>query len=350
MASTFDRHPGDHNMLATLTHPAALDASLLPRRPTVRVRSADELRSALRQARAQALTLDGRGLDRILRLDLKEGIVEVQAATSWAALHARLAAEGLPIAAFARECGLAETVGESVSRAAPGPDGLPVSAHVAALTLVTHDGELRRADRRANPALLSLALGGQGVIGVLYSVTLSLASLRASAAAALEPVQLSIDEPKAGHETSAIELLLPPEALEAYLADLRALAAERRLQLYGISVRRYQHATEAALEWATRDWAGVSVRFGVKATLGASVAAAEFRRALLAAALRHGGAFPIHDLRDATRAQIDACYPKLAGFLAEKRRCDPAERLQNAWYRDALAIMRREACEVKWAK
>lgn len=336
-------------MLATLTHPAALEAAVLPRRPTVHVRSADELRSALRQARAQALTLDGRGLDRILRLDLKEGIVEVQAATPWAALHARLAAEGMPIAAFAPACGLDATVGESVSRAAPGPDGLPVSAHVVALTLVTYEGELRRADRRANPGLFSLAVGGQGVIGVLYSVTLSLASLRDSAAAVVAPVELSIDDPRPGHETSAIELLLPPAALEAYLADLRALAAERRLHLYGISVRRYRRAADSCLEWATQDWAGVTVRFGIKGTLGASVAAAEFRRALLAAALHRGGAFPIHDLRDATRAQVDACYPKLAGFLAEKRRCDPAERLQNAWYRDALAIMRREACEVKWA-
>lgn len=72
------------------------------------------------------------------------------------------------------------------------------------------------------------------------------------------------------------------------------------------------------------------------------------RRALLAAALARGGAFPIRDLRDATRAQLEACYPMLPDFLAEKRRGDPGERLQNAWYRDASARLRGGACEVRW--
>ena len=336
-------------MLATLTLPAGHELPALRRVPTVRVRSADELRNALRHSREHALTLDGSGLDRVLRLDTARGMLELQAATSWTELAKYLASRKMPIESFAGTPGLPATVGEAVSLAAAGPDGLPVSAHVTAITLVTPDGDLRRADRSSNAELFRLALGGQGVIGVLYSVTLQIESLRHSAAEATAPVELGIAEaspvPAAAR---AIETLVPPAALDSYLNDVRALAEERRLALQGISVRRYRPDACAFLRWAGQEWAGVQVRFGINTTLGASVAAAEVRRALLAAALERGGSFPIRDPRDATRRQLDACYPMLNKFLAEKRRSDPAERLQNAWYRNMLAKMRSEPCEIRW--
>ena len=131
---------------------------------------------------------------------------------------------------------------------------------------------------------------------------------------------------------------------------MRLLADEQRIALHGITVRRYQPEVETSLRWATREWAGVEVRFGIKQTLGASVAAAEVRRMLLDAALGHGGSFPIRDLRDATRRQLETCYPMIGAFFADKRRGDPAERLQNAWYRGLTATMRGEPCAVRWGK
>lgn len=338
-------------MYAQLTLPAGQQLPDLPRTRTVRVRSAHDLRDALRQARGQALTLDGSGMDRVLRVDTALGLLEVQAATSWSALARQLAGHHTDIGAFARQAGLPATVGECVSLACPGPDGLPVTAHVESLTLVTPDGEMRRTGRDQHPELLRLVLGGQGVIGVLYSVTLSIDSLRRSAAAALAPAELRLDDgaPAAGADCT-LACLLPPESLDAWLADMRAIAAERRLALLGISVRRTLPDASCALNWARREWAHAEVRFQAKPTLGASVGAAEARRALVAAALAHGGAMPIHDLRDATRAQLDTCYPALAAFIAEKRRIDPAERLQNAWYRRAAAALRPAACEVRWAR
>ena len=335
-------------MFATLTLPAGIDLSTPQRTPTVRVRSADDLRNALRHAREHAVRLDGSDMNRVLQLDAKRKLVEVQAAMPWAEIASYLASSKIAIGAFARMTG---TVGETVAQAAAGPDGLPVTAHVAALTLFTPDGELRRANRNAHPELFRLAMGGQGVIGVFYSVTLSIDSLLVSAAAETAPVELHIDEAGAAQSpASAIECLLPPETLDAFLKDVRLLAEDRRIALHGITVRRYQPETETALRWATREWAGVEIRFGVKATLGASVAAAEVRRALLAAALGHGGSFPIRDLRDATRRQLETCYPMVGTFLADKRRGDPAERLQNAWFRKLVTTMRAEQCAVRWAK
>jgi FAD/FMN-containing dehydrogenase len=335
-------------MFATLTLPAGIDLTSPQRTPTVRVRSADDLRNALRHAREHSLRLDGSGMDRVLQMDAKRGTIEVQAATPWSELAGYLASRKIAVGAFARMPG---TVGEAVAQAAAGPDGLPVSAHVAALTLFTPDGELRRADRNAYHDLFRLALGGQAVIGVFYSVTLSIESLRASAAAETAPVELHIDEAGAAQSAAcAIECLLPPDALDAYLKDIRLLAEERRVALHGITVRRYQAESETSLRWASREWAGVEVRFGIRTTLGAAVAAAEVRRALLGAALRHGGSFPIRDLRDATRRQLETCYPMIGTFLADKKRGDPAERLQNAWFRKLVATMRGEACAVRWGK
>lgn len=336
-------------MYATLTLPAGYDLTDPQPTPTVRVRSADDLRNALRHARAHSLKLDGSEMDRVLRLDAKRGLLELQAATPWTELARFLAVHKISIDAFARMPGAPATVGEAVAQAAAGPDGLPVSVHVAAITLCSPEGELRRADRDVHSDLFRLALGGHGVIGVLYSVTLSIESLRKSAAAAAAPVALRLQEERAAPAPEcAIECLLPPAALDAYLKDVRRLTEERRFALHGITVRRYQAESETSLRWATREWAGVEIRFGSKTTLGASVAAAEMRRALLTAALGHGGSFPIRDLRDATRQQLEACYPMIHAFLADKRRGDPAERLQNAWYRGLVATMRSEPCQVKW--
>jgi hypothetical protein len=338
-------------MYATLTLPAGTDITSPQRTPTVRVRSADDLRNALRHAREHAVRLDGSGMDSVLQFDAKRRVIEVQAATPWTSLATYLCARKMPIDAFAHMPTTAATVGEAVTQAAAGPDGLPIVAHVAAITVFTPDGELRRADRNAHHELFRLALGGHGVIGVLYSVTLSVDSLLRSAAAAVAPVELHVEqEPATPPPGCAIECLLPPAALDAFLQDVRQLADERRIALHGITVRRYRAEAETSLRWATREWAGVEVRFGIKQTLGAAVAAAEVRRALLDAALSHGGSFPIRDLRDATRRQLETCYPMIGAFLADKRRGDPAERLQNAWYRGLAATMRGEPCAVRWGK
>jgi len=336
----------------TLTLPAGPEASDEPRAATVpvhvKVRSADELRHALRQARQSPLTLDASGLDRVLRVDAKRGLVEVQAGATWALLAAYVAQRNIALEAFA--AALPGTVGEAVSQAAAGPDGAPVTTHVAALTLVMPDGELRRTDRETRPELFRLALGGRGVIGVLYSVTLDVGSLEASARLARAAVDLCVsDVAAAGTVACKIECLLPPAELAGYLADVRAAAHEHRIALHGISVRRYQPESDSLLRWATRDWAGVQVRFGIRPTLGAGVRATEIRGRLLEMALARKGSFPIRDARHATRAQLEACYPMLAAFLAEKRRVDPDERLQNAWLRDVLAKMRTERCESRWA-
>ncbi|MGH8766057.1 MAG: hypothetical protein ACRET8_10105, partial [Burkholderiales bacterium] len=179
----------------------------------------------------------------------------------------------------------------------------------------------------------------------------SVESLTRSAADAVDTIELeAADESARQVPASMLELLLPPEARDAYLQRAREILEGRRTPLLGISVRRYLPDAYSALRWARQEWAGIEIRFGRKSTLGACVAAAEVRRALLEAALGLGGSFPIRDLRDTSRQQLETCYPMAAAFLADKRRSDPGERLQNAWYRKLVTVMRSEPCAVRWAK
>lgn len=331
-------------MLATLSFPESGDLHAARRQDTLQVRSADDLRRALRAARERTLALDLSALNRMLRLDGERGQIELQAATPWSSVEHYLGERGALIAPGALASGLPVSVGEAVAENAAGPDGTPMVAHVEAITLVTPDGELRRADRQVNSNLFRLAIGGHGLFGVLYSVTLRVDSLVCAAERAQAPAELDLSPAAgAGGVCRVAEFLVPPEQLERVLAGFKELAAERRISLQKVIVRKLRPEHDTVLCWATRDWAGVTLRYWTRPTLGASVHAAEIQRLLLDIVLAHGGSFPIGVAHLATPAQLDACYPKLGDFVAEKRRYDPAERLQNAWYRRVAASLRGDA-------
>ena len=336
-------------MLATLTLPAAGNFGEMPRTRKVQVRSADELRRALREARDRPLALDASGLDCVLRADDERRLLEVQGGMTWTALAVCLGQAGERLTAWGACPGLPATVGHAVSADAAGPDGAPSSVCVESVTLVTVDGELRRVDRETPARLFQLVVGGQGVFGLIYSVTLRLDALRQAAERAVPAIELALPVPELGDGIACeVQSLLPPEQVEGFLAEMRTLAVERRLALRRVAVRRLQAGGESALGWAKREWASVSLCLQLRATLGASVHAAELRRLIHAAAIARGGSFPVSAAREVSRAQLDACYAELPAFLAEKRRYDPAERLQNAWYRGVTALLRHQNCESRW--
>ena len=83
-------------------------------------------------------------------------------------------------------------------------------------------------------------------------------------------------------------------------------------------------------------------------TLGGSVRTTQLRRELIAAAIDCGGSFAIHRTPEATREQVEACYPQLKALLAEKRRSDPEGKISTPWYRHHRSLLGREACAVRW--
>jgi len=302
-----------------------------------RVFSAGELCQAMRVARP-ALP-DPSGLDRVLRHDTERGLLEVQSGTPWSAL-----------AAHAGEAFAAGTVGESVAANAAGPDGQPLVAHVRSITVATVDGELRRASRERAPELFRLAVGGFAVFGPFYSVTLELASLARAAARATPPLRLDLPAPAPAGARFRIELLLPPQASEAFVAQARAALDERRCPLARLEARQTLPEEATFLRWARCEYASLLIEFHSRDTVGGCVKGTELRARLIDLAIAAGGGLAPRYLPHATRAQAAHCYPMLGAFLAEKRRYDPAERVAGAWYRAVRDLWRREPCAARWSR
>lgn len=301
--------------------------------------SALELCEAVRNKRA----LDLSALDRILRLDASEGLLEVQAATPWHAIAAALR----PGDARARVRTTMPTVAESVARNAAGPDGTPAVAHVASMALVTPEGELRRISRSRDGELFALTVGGQGLFGTLYSITLRIATLARAVERARNPRETTLT-PGAQRE-EMLELLLPAEALATFMKETDTRCNDWRAPLCSVAMRDTAGEEDTFLRWARRDY--VEVRLGLARApgLAASVQAAQLRRELIDAAIAAGGSFQIATTLDASGEQTRTCYPQLADFLAHKRRFDPYERLSSGWYCHQRSLMARERCEVRWA-
>lgn len=300
--------------------------------------SALELSAAMREARPY----DPRRLDRILRVDERHGMVEVQAGTPWSEIAAQLRPGDVRAA---RVQTTLPTVGESLAHNAAGPDGRPAVMHVESVALVTPAGELRRVSRTANRELFSLVAGGQGLFGALYSITLDMGSL---SRAVNEAGEAEIVSP-APASAVPLELLLPPERVQTFLADARERCGEWRVPMPGVGVRRTLQEKDSFLRWARREYAAVTVSLATPGALGVAVRMTQLRRALIDAAIAHGGSFAVACTPDATRAQTEVCYPELKAFLAEKRRVDPAERFTNAWYWHYRGLFARQDCAVRWA-
>ena len=300
--------------------------------------SAFELCAAVRSGSA----IDPAALNRILRLDAPQGLLEVQGATPWLAI----AAELRPGDVRARVRTTMPTVGESIARNAAGPDGTPAVAHVASIALVTPEGELRRLSRERDAELFALTVGGHGLFGVIYSITLRIATLARAVERAATPEEITRQPRRAGR---TLELLLPPSALDDFMKHLDTRCNDWRIPLQSVTVRRTAAEDDTFLRWARRDYAEVKLGFVQVDGLGAAVRAAQLRHELIDAAIAGGGSFQIACTEDATREQVQACYPQLEEFIAHKRRFDPSERLVNAWYLHQRRLLTREACDVRFA-
>ncbi len=138
-----------------------------------------------------------------------------------------------------------------------------------------------------------------------------------------------------GHRGSEVitELYVPRPRLADFMGEAAAdFRANRVDPVYG-TVRLIRKDDETHLPWAREDYACVIFNLHVAHdAAGAAHAAAAFRR-LIDMAIRRNGSFYLTYHRHATRAQVEACYPRFREFLRLKRAYDPAQQFQSDWYR-----------------
>ncbi len=139
---------------------------------------------------AQAFATDGvlidiRKLDRVLGFDMERGQIEVESGMQWPKLLAELTAAQR---GREKQWGFAQkptgadrlTLGGCLSANVHGR-GLalpPFVGDVESFKLLDSGGDLRSCSRTENPELFRLAIGGYGLFGFVYSVTLRLAPRR----------------------------------------------------------------------------------------------------------------------------------------------------------------------------
>jgi FAD/FMN-containing dehydrogenase len=133
---------------------------------------------------AGGLLLDTRGLSRVLAFDGEHGTIEVEAGIQWPALYTYLSLPegGGGAWGFAQKQTGADrlTLGGAISANVHGRALTlkPIVADVESLVVVDASGELRTCSRTIEPELFSLVIGGYGLFGVVYSVTLRLSPRR----------------------------------------------------------------------------------------------------------------------------------------------------------------------------
>jgi FAD/FMN-containing dehydrogenase len=129
--------------------------------------------------------LDLRSLNRVLRFDPVDGIIEVESGIEWPKLIewcvAKQKGSQTQWGIRQKQTGADRlTLGGALAANAHGR-GLalqPIVGDIESLTLIDADGVLRRCSRTENRELFSLAIGGYGLFGVVYSIHLRLAPRR----------------------------------------------------------------------------------------------------------------------------------------------------------------------------
>jgi FAD/FMN-containing dehydrogenase len=128
--------------------------------------------------------IDTRPLGRVLELDDERGTIEVEAGIAWPELVAYLHAREPERPAWAirqKQSGADQlTIGGAVAANAHGRALTlkPIVDDVESFTLVGHDGDVKKCSRDENRELFRLVVGGYGLFGVVYSVTVRLTRRR----------------------------------------------------------------------------------------------------------------------------------------------------------------------------
>jgi len=130
------------------------------------------------------------------------------------------------------------------------------------------------------------------------------------------------------------EIDVPRPLLKGFFDEVREDFRKNKVDLIYGTVRLTERDDESFLPWAKQPYACTIFNLHtVHNPEGVQKTGDAFRR-LIDMAIRRGGSYYLTYRGDATRRQIESCYPQFVEFLRLKKKYDPEERFQSDWYRN----------------
>jgi len=129
------------------------------------------------------------------------------------------------------------------------------------------------------------------------------------------------------------EINVPRPALSGFLDEVREDFRKNKVELIYGTVRLIERDDESFLPWAKQSYACTIFNLHTIHSPGGLQRSEYAFRRLIDMAARRGGTYYLTYHRYATRNQVESCYPQFAEFLRLKKKYDPEERFQSDWYR-----------------
>ena len=123
------------------------------------------------------------------------------------------------------------------------------------------------------------------------------------------------------------EYFIPMHAFNSFAARMRTILTTSGAHVVNVSIRHAKADTTSLMRWADRDMFCFVLYHKQRSWQDAR--AAGWTRALIDAALDHGGRYYLPYRLHATRKQFDRAYPQAKRFAAIKQQVDPANRFRN---------------------
>lgn len=128
------------------------------------------------------------------------------------------------------------------------------------------------------------------------------------------------------------EYFVPPDRSGAFLDAVERIVVERGADLLNVTVRDVRRDDVAALAYARTDVLAFVMLFNQATDAAGEAAQADLTRALVDAALDHGGTYYLPYRLHPTADQLHRAYPTAKAFFAEKRDRDPSGLFSNKLY------------------
>lgn len=128
------------------------------------------------------------------------------------------------------------------------------------------------------------------------------------------------------------EYFLPPARLAGFLAACRDILPGSGAELLNVTLRYVAADRQSVMAFAPQDRVAAVMSFSQPAGLAADARMKPVTRALIDAALRHGGSFYLPYRLHARQDQLERAYPRIDAFVRAKRELDPGQLFRNSMW------------------